>query len=290
MNNKTLRYFAAMSIACLACLPELVNALPVNLGSAGSGNWTVLQIGTGKIDMSNPAGLAAGNIGVYAGGKLQSSGPDVIGNLSLGTGSTATFSGGANVTGSTFQNAAAHTLLNQARSDAIAAAGAAKLLSGTTIAAGITSDQTLSPGVYFLPKIDLNSGETLTLSGSVLDSFVFNISDDFKLNGSDIVLTGGLLEENVLFNYYGTHDVSFSGGGNSSELHGIILSLGNKVSLSPGLVVGEIISDMDISIVSGAQVNSPPPSVPETSSTLLLSCIGLVLLALFGAARKTAGA
>jgi hypothetical protein len=113
---------------------------------------------------------------------------------------------------------------------------------------------------------------------------VFNISDDFKLNSSDVVLTGGLTEANVLFNYYGTHDVSFSGGGNSSELHGIILSLGKKVALSPGQVVGEIISDSDISIVSGAQVKgTPPENVPDSSSTLLLSFVGL---APFFAMRK----
>ena len=226
----------------MACQPVLVQALPVNLGAAGPGNWTVLEIGTGQIDLSNPAGFVDGNIGVYAGGKLQSSGPDIMGNLYLGTGSTAQFSGGANVTGSTFQNASSQTLLNQARTDALAAAAAAKVLSGSSIAS-ITGNLTLTPGVYYLPKIDLGNNETLMLSGGIGDSFVFNISDDFKLNMSDIMLTGGLLEQNVLFNYYGTHDVAFSGGGNGSELHGILLAIGLKVNLAPGLVIGEIISD-----------------------------------------------
>jgi hypothetical protein len=259
-------------------------ALPVSLGAAGPGNWSVLEIGTGKIDMSNPAGFVEGNVGVYAGGKLHSSGPDIIGDLYLGTGSTAQFSGSANVTGSTFQNAAAQTLLNQARADALAAAAAAKSLIGSSVA-DITGSQTLSPGVYYLDKIDLGNNEVLTLNGSASDSFVFNIDKDFKLNSADIVLTGGLIEANVLFNYYGEHDVAFSGGGNAAELHGILLSSGRKVHLSPGLVVGEIISDMDISIVSGAQVQGAPPptSLPDSASTLLLSCISIGIL--FGCAQ-----
>jgi hypothetical protein len=272
-----------LALGAFALGSVTTNALPVNLGAAGPNNWTVLEIGTGTVDMSNPDGLVAGNVGIYAGGKLQSSGPDINGNLYLGTGSTATFSGNANVNGSTFQNAASQSLLNLARADAIAAANAAKLLPGASIA-NITGTMTLSPGVYFLSAINLGNNEVLTLNGSVSDSFVFNISDDFKLNDSDILLSGGLSEANVLFNYYGSHDVSFSGGGNASELHGIILSMGQKVALSPGLVVGEIISDSNISIVSGAEVDGIP-HVPETTSTLVLGALGFCALAAF---RKVA--
>jgi choice-of-anchor A domain-containing protein len=175
-------------------------------------------------------------------------------------------------------------LLAQARTDALAAAAAAKLLSGSSIA-DITANQALGPGVYFLAKIDLNS-ETLMLSGGPADSFVFNISDDFKLNSSDILLTGGVLPQNVLFNYFGTHDVLFSGGGNASELHGIILAPDRKVTLSPGLVIGEIISGDDISIVSGARVQGL--TVPESTSTLLLSFISFGLLALLQSAVRRA--
>ncbi|NNL48892.1 MAG: hypothetical protein HKO76_11075, partial [Acidimicrobiia bacterium] len=65
-----------------------VHAAPIDLGAAGPAFWTVLQISDAKIDMSNPDGVIAGNVGVAAGGEFKSSGPDVDGQLILGDGAT----------------------------------------------------------------------------------------------------------------------------------------------------------------------------------------------------------
>ena len=51
----------------------------------------------------------------------------------------------------------------------------------------------------------LNSGSTLTLSGGANDFFIFNIAAgfQFKINGSEILLAGGLDASQVLFNVLG---------------------------------------------------------------------------------------
>jgi choice-of-anchor A domain-containing protein len=263
--------------------PQPVLALPVNLGAAGPGNWAVLEIGTGKIDMSNPIGVVEGNVGVYAGGQLSSSGPNIVGNLYLGTGATATFSGGAHVTGSTISGTTADVLLNQAQADALAAAAAAAALATSGGGVGftsITSGGNLTPGVYNLTTLNLGNGEYLNLAAG--GSYVFNISGGLVLHGPDgIHLAAGLSSAEVLFNITGTTDVAFSGGGNTAELFGIILAPNAKVNLSPGYVNGEIISGKNISIVSGAEVES----VPDAGSSLALMSVAFGLLAV--AKRKS---
>ena len=75
-------------------------------------------------------------------------------------------------------------------------------------------------------------------------------------------------------------------------LHGIILAMNANVNLAQGLVVGEIISGRNItvgagSLIQAALLNVAPPfnveaprvqSVPEQTSTIVLSFIALCLL------------
>jgi choice-of-anchor A domain-containing protein len=232
-------------IALLAIFRTSCSALPVNLGNSGPAYWTILEVGSGMVEQ-----------------KVDLSNPQ-------------------------------GTLLNQARFDAIAASAAASALtpiSAVPAAVGgpgkiAFSKQSLvlAPGIYNLTKFQLNHA-TLTLSGTSSDNFVFNISDTFALSSAQVQLAGGATEANVLFNYTGTRDVAFSGRGNASVLHGIILALNAKVNLAPGLVVGEIISGEDISLSSGAMIQNLAArivSVPEGASTFLLSLIALGALIAF---------
>jgi len=119
----------------------------------------------------------------------------------------------------------------------------------------------------------MGNGEALILNGQNLGAyFVFNISDDFKMNGpSSISLTGGLDYSDVLFNIVGTKDVAFSGGGNSAVATGILLAPNAKLQFSPGQWTGELIGGKDISLVSGAQAHwlAPTNTVPEPASMIL---------------------
>lgn len=270
--------FRAALVVLLAAISSTARALPIDLDKAGPGYWGVLQLSNKKVSSSHTAGNLTGAVGVNDFGQLVlSGGADVLGEVFLGTGATVSLSGGA-TTGTVHQDAAANALLDEARADALAAASAASDLLGNAIA-DITTNFTLAaPGVYDLAKIDLNSGETLTLSGGANDYFVFNISGQLKLNSdSHVVLSGGLTWDNVLFNIEGTSDVSING----SSITGIILSpyaKGVFVNID-GLLVGEFIGGNDISFASGARiVNNYAPPVPESGSTfalLLLAGVGL---------------
>jgi Ice-binding-like len=281
-------------------------ALPVDLGTAGPNNWSVLEVGDGsvveQVDLSNPQGGISGNVGIQKNGKIQGSGPAINGDLYLGDSSSAQFSGtyannqpitgtvhlgsGATVSPNSYSfttvSDSPQTLLSQTRIDAINASSAAQALTPTSSLTQINlsnTTMTLAPGVYDLSTFHLDHA-TLTLTGT--GSFVFNISSIFTLNSGQILLAGGATEQNVLFNYTGTSNVAFSGGGNSSVLHGIILALNGQVQLSPGLVVGEVISGKNISIVSGAIVEGVPGGggqggrpVPDGSSTFVLLSLSL---------------
>ena len=304
---------SATLIGALFIVRSSSMALPVDLGTAGPNNWSVLEVGDGsvveQVDLSNPQGGISGNVGIQKNGKIQGSGPAINGDLFLGDNASAQFSGtytnnqpitgtvhlGSNATVSpnsysfTTVSDSPQTLLSQTRIDATNASAAAHALTPTSSLTQINlsnTTMTLAPGVYNLSNFQLDHS-TLTLSGS--GSFVFNISSIFTLNTGKVVLAGGATEQDVLFNYTGTSNVAFTGGGNSSELHGIILALNAQIQLSPGLVVGEVISGKNISIVSGAIVEGVPGNgggqggrpVPDGSSTLALLSLGLGALLFF---------
>jgi choice-of-anchor A domain-containing protein len=248
-----------------------------------------LAIGGGSIDagtvgMSNPQGLAEGNVGIGLNGKLGDSGVVIDGDLYLANGASASFSGSADVTGTIHLDAAANALLEQANKDARAAAAAAAALPSSDGGLGlteITTGGTLQPGVYNLTKFELGGNEYLTLAAG--GSYVFNISGSMKIGGGDgegVLLAPGLSEADVLFNITGTTAVAFSGGGNAAVLHGILLAPDANINLSPGLVIGEIIGGENIQIVSGAKLHGiTPPTVPDAGSTMLLMSMGLGCLA-----------
>jgi len=307
--------FVACSTLSLGVpLFDLGTAGPTYWTVLEAGDGTVIQ----TVDASNPQGAIYGNVGITLNGHFQDSGPTVYGDLYLGDQAHAQFSGtyvnnrpvtgtihlgtGATVTPNSYSYTKVsdnpQPLLTQARADAIAGSAAAAALTPTSTLQSISlshTTMTLGPGVYNLKNFLLDHS-TLTLSGS--GYFVFNISNPnsvltangtFKLNSGKVLLAGGATADHVLFNYLGTKDVAFSGGTggtvpggpDESVLHGIILAMNAKVSLAPGLVVGEIISGKNISIVSGAIVEQPPPQVPDASSTLALGCIAIAALLAF---------
>ena len=151
----------------------------------------------------------------------------------------------------------------------------------------------------FLPKkpsssVSVGDGETVicfnsgaefqddfTIVGSSSSTVYVNVFGELKVNGAKVRVGGSLTPSQVIWNI--GEKVSFSGGGGGTgcckaELDGTILAPNGKVSLSPGRVIGSIISSEDISIVSGSVVecpkskkkchpttSPPPPPHPTTS-------------------------
>jgi hypothetical protein len=320
-NREGLSLIAVITVLVFFAVPSNCTALPVDLGTAGPGHWTVLEIGPGTVtsqsqsvsakkqrrhhsaSSSTAQGGISGNVGIGQNGRLTTGGSQFNGDLYLGDNASAQFSGtymnnrpvsgkvhlgkGATVSSNysfTSVSDGSQPMLNQARIDAAAASAAAGRLSPTSSLNQISLKKktlTLDAGVYNLTNLQLKRS-TLTLSGS--GSFVFNISSSFALKSAQILLAAGATEANVLFNYTGTSDVSLGGRRTGSVLHGILLALNSRVNLSPGLVVGEIISGGDISISPGTIIQNIAPTVvavPEATSTFILSLIALSGLAVF---------
>jgi ice-binding like protein/putative adhesin len=318
-NREGLILIAGITVSVFFAAPSNCTALPVDLGMAGPGHWSVLEIGPGTVTTqsqsvsakkqkkhgasSTAQGGVSGNVGIGQNGRLTTGGSQFDGDLYLGDNASAQFSGtymnnrpvsgkvhlgkGASVSSSysfTSVSDGPQPMLDQARIDAAAASVAAGKLAPTSSLNQISLKKktlTLDAGVYNLTSLQLKRS-TLTLSGS--GSFVFNISSSFALKSARVLLAAGATEANVLFNYTGTSDVSLSGRRGGSVLHGILLALNSRVNLSPGLVVGEIISGSNISIGPGTIIQNITPSVvtvPEGTSTFILSLIALSGLALF---------
>jgi hypothetical protein len=305
-------------IISAVCVAPRASAVPTpaqvfsTLAPAGPSQWTVLEIGDGSLtqqaNLSNPQGGIYGNVGITKNSHIQGSGPQLHGDLYLGDTASAQFSGtytnnrpvtgkvhlgsGATVSPNTYSFTTVsdnpQALLDQARTSALAASALASSLAPTSALTQINLSHvtmSLNPGVYNLTNFHLDHS-TLTLSGA--GYYVFNITSLFSLSSGKILLSGGATEANVLFNYTGTANAAFTGGTggtvpgglDESVLHGILLALNGQVQMSPGLVVGEIISTKNISIVSGAIVQQPP-GVPDVGSTMELGLIAFAALVLF---------
>ena len=108
-----------------------------------------------------------------------------------------------------------------------------------------------------LTTLSLGKNQTLTLSGSSTDVFILNISQTFLLAAqSQIVLTGGLIWNDVLFNVTGKGSQVTLGA--QSTLNGILMANKRTVYMDGGSIVrGEVVSNQ-LTMVGGSQIQGPP--------------------------------
>src|SRR5213078_915073 len=221
--------------------------------------WTVLQLDGGKVDITGPAGGIDGDICIADSGKLSITGSEfVTGNIRLSAGATFSKSGSGTVGGVLqTQN------LSQQVTDALAAAAAATALPCTQTIGNLSSVQTIvgngGLNVICVTNVTLSGGKKVFLMGGASDQFVVNVTGNWALSGgSQIRVAGGVQPNAVLYNIIGTGgQVAFSGGGGGTGcckaiVDGTLLAPNRKIALSPGLVNGQVISGLDISIVSGS--------------------------------------
>ncbi len=94
---------------------------------------------------------------------------------------------------------------------------------------------------------------TFTLQGTAATTYIVNVSRNFSLNNSSVILSGGLLASHVLFNVVGSGgQVSLNQG---TQMSGTLLAMARKVDLSGGKVFGRVLADQVV-ITSGGQVIS----------------------------------
>jgi hypothetical protein len=238
---KTKAFYAAIAALGLLFFNSQALALPVSLGVAG--NYVVLEIGNGNVSVANAsnAGSINGNVGV-GGGNFSDSGTPITGNVVTDSAATLNPNVAANVSGIITQNSATLSAAALAADNAsTTAAGLTPTGTSTLITNGsITLNggtYALSGGVYDLTNLVLN-GAILDLTAG--ETYVFNISGSLSLNQSEILDSTGA---DVLFNITGTQGVQLAGGLNDeSVLDGTVLAPDASISVTPGMVVGEIIS------------------------------------------------
>jgi hypothetical protein len=116
-------------------------------------------------------------------------------------------------------------------------------------------------------NIDLNNAN-LTLSGPSNASFIIDVSGNLTLVGTASLLTSGVSDRNALYNFTGSNASINTHVGD--VVNGVLLADGSSSQMTlDGTFNGELIGN-DITLMSGAVVNSPPPIVPEAKSFVLL--------------------
>jgi len=242
--------------------PPCPPCVDTQFGLGSAGGCTVLELGTGQVSITGPAGGILGDVCIAPGGKLSISGSEfVTGAIRLGAGASYSHSG-SGTTGPVLTNVDLSAEINDAQAAASADAALSCTQSFGTLNNNLTIVGNGGLNVICVTDVVLN-GKTVTLSGGPSDLFVFKVTGKFVLNGGGKILASGLPASSVLYDILGTgQDVAFTGGGGgvgccNSKVDGTLLAPQRKVNLSPGLVNGEVISGRDISIVSGSSVRCP---------------------------------
>jgi choice-of-anchor A domain-containing protein len=253
---------------CATPCPECVDP-DFGLGSASGSS--VFELGPHSVSITGPPGGIIGNISIAPNGKLSLTGSEfVTGIIFLGPGATFSDSSSGGVGGVVHnvdlsaQIAAAYAA--NAGNAALPCSQSFTTLDGKTVTA-ITG--THGVNVICVKDIVL-SGKQILLTGPADAKFVINITGKMALTGGGlgpqirVDASAGLAPSAVLYNFIGVgEDVQLNGGGGgvnccAAILDGTILAPYRKIALSPGLVNGEVISGLDISIVSGSSVKCPP--------------------------------
>jgi len=245
------------------------------LGTAGPGNWGILETGANQVSLSNSTGITVNsgatssqaNLGINSGGKLNQTGTVVIQGTyyKFSTNADSTTSGFTAVGG---VNTTSNSKLTTAASDATAASTTLAGLTPNQTLGTITANTTISatvPGrnVINLTDINMGNGTILTLSGSATQSFVINVTGTSTVNFSNVSLVGGLTAANVIFNVLNGDSVT----DNSPDVvNGTIMDINGTVSITNNDTInGEIISGKQINLSNGSDVEVVP-TVPEAST------------------------
>ena len=258
-------------------------------------------------------GGGIGNIGVGNTGKVSLSGPGTInGNLDIAAVNNGQVTGGGvTIKGSTNYGVGMVASALNTVSALNATLGA---LSGTSVAVNGNTTINVSPGmfsasgagytnvrVFDVSSLSLNSGQTLTINGDANgDAVVLNFgSGNWNFHGN-VVLTGGLTPDDVIFNFVGgsglsggpTLDINNGGGSpsNGSFLsQGIFLDPNGPISVVNSNVLGRVFGgdSHDFQYVSGSNITAPTPSTAVPApSTVALALAGAVPLGLLAVLRR----
>jgi choice-of-anchor A domain-containing protein len=251
--------------------PPCPSCVDTNLGLGVGAGSSVLELSAAKVSITGPPGGILGDIAIAPGGTLEMSGTEFItGTVKLGAGAKFQNSS-SGVVGGVQQNVNLSAQIAAAYAANLADAALPCSQTFTTLDGKTVKTITGVSGVNVICVKDIVlSGTQISLTGPSDAKFIFNIKGKVAFTGGGagpqirVDASKGIPPSAVLYNLIGTgEDVALNGGGGgvnccAAIMDGTILAPYRKIALSPGLVNGEVISGMDISIVSGSSVRCPP--------------------------------
>ncbi len=260
----------AVAVAAGAASPAgaATKTIDQYLGSAspaGAGApWAMISLGNFT---ANGGGTDNGNVAVASGAATLNNPFAINGKLYLGQG--VSYSSNITPTGGETSDPA---LVSQAASDARTASSDFSGLTATQNVGTLGNNSSVTGGGGFnvidATGISLTNG-TLTLTGNASSVFVINVNGDFTVSNGGVVLSGGVLATNVVWNISGNLTIS-GGGAGGATFYGTALDVTGQVTVHDDTWNGEIIGGT-ITDTSGFTVNSFPP-VTQTISGHIYSC------------------
>jgi hypothetical protein len=250
--------------------------------TAAAGGYAVLYEGTGGHNLSITNVTVNGNIGVGGTGVVQFSGPGTIaGNLDFSAVNSGQFhnTNGSNVgpTSTNYNVASVTNTLNTVNSlnNSLAGLGNSLAISGNqTINESAGQLETINGVTYRAFQVTSYSegnGNLLTIQGDGSGNpVVLNFGYNSNVNlGGDVSLTGGLTDDQVLWNFTTSgKNISLNNNASSYPLpaafHGIILAPRDAISLSNANLDGRVFGgdSSDMQVVSGDTINAPATAPP----------------------------
>jgi choice-of-anchor A domain-containing protein len=267
------------------------NANPIPLGVASS--YAALYEGIGGHNLQITNVTINSNVGVGGTGVVQFNGPGAInGKLNFAAANTGQYknNNGSNVgpTSVTYGVSAVTTALNTVNSlsSSLSGLGSNLAISGAmTINESAGQRDTVNGVTYRVFKVTSyseNDGKVLTLNGDGSgDPVVFDFGFNQNVNlGGDVALTGGLTDDQVLWNFTSTNqNVQLNNNASSyrnEAFQGVILAPNDKLQLTNANLDGRVFGghNQDMQIVSGTTITTPASPVPEPS-TLAMFALGV---------------
>lgn len=277
-----------LGAAVIAARPTDLPAQLLNLGAAAGYAGLELNAAPITFTLSKVTARVNGDIGIANNGNFDFSGGGIInGAIYAGQGATVNLSGGSTATGGLIQPYAGIT---QAIQDAHTAAAFYAGLTPTQTLASIGAGMLTGSGgqnVYQISgDLALSQGQTLTLSGSASDTFIFNISGQVNLSQANIFLSG-VSPAAVLFNLIGTGQKVLSTGHSGTQ--GVFLAENGAIQIDGGVHISDFIAGGTLVWQSGVDITQATSvgvvAVPEAGSVATI-CITVGTVALLGFLRR----
>jgi len=237
--------------------------------TVGTGAFSVLGLQGANVQFSSGGTRVAGNVGIGAGGQLNFSGGGIVqGTLIADPSVHVQFSGGSTIAGGEVIQS-----MTAIQNAALAEATVVGSLTPTQNFGQIQNSTKISghggPNVIQISgQVNLNGGETLTISGGPNDTFIIQVKGNFQLQGGSSVLLNGVSPNQVLF-YLPQSGSNVNTGGNS-KTQGIFLVPQGNIQISGGVHVSEFIASA-VNLNGAPVVNAFPAACASSGGLAVTS-------------------